>query len=143
VMLTIPPSQNDLDQIILAVQPERIFWFGMEPPANEMEIIIKTIVQSIKFGFSQNQFTIDLNQLASQMAITIEIAKLIASWLAARGDITIEKESTTTLQLMPGGTANPLKQEEFKKKIQKSLSEIQAFRRFALRCDPSDLVDHA
>lgn len=142
VMLTIPPTQSILDEIIRIVQPERIFWSGSEPSGNETETILKTTAQIIKQGFTQNQSTFELEAMAAHMATTQELVRLVIYWLASRGDISIVDENETTIQLKANGIANKTQQDEFKKKIQKTLSEIQAFKRYVMRCDPDSLVDH-
>jgi len=142
VMLTLPPSQSVLDQIVSTVQPERIFWFGAEPAADEAEYLLKTCAQLIKQGLAQNQSTFEVEAIASQLATSMELITLIIYWLAARGDISILEETVYSIKLKAGGTVDKRQQEEFKKKIQKALAETQAFRRYALRCDPSTLTDH-
>ncbi len=143
VMLTMPPSQTILDDILQKVQPQRIFWFGSEQADNETEIILKKTAQRIKLGFSQSLYQFDLITMAVELGTTNEIIILILRWMAARGDITIQEIDTHTFQLAPGGFADPSQQQDRKKKIQKAIAETRAYRHYALRCDLSDLVDHS
>ncbi|EKD88624.1 MAG: hypothetical protein ACD_34C00430G0002 [uncultured bacterium] len=142
-MLTLPPSQTILDEILQKVQPRRIFWFGSEQTENETEIILKTTAQKIKQGFAQNLFKINLEEIAAELATTQEIVRLAMQWMSARGILTIKEDTDKILSLIPGGIANLTQQEGFKKKIQKAMAETQAFRRYAIRCDLADLIDHS
>ena len=143
IMLTLPPSQTILDEILQKVQPRRIFWFGSEQTENETEIILKTTAQKIKQGFAQNLFKINLEEIAAGLATTQEIVRLAMQWMSARGILTIKEDTDKILSLIPGGIANLTQQEGFKKKIQKAMAETQAFRRYAIRCDLADLIDHS
>ncbi len=143
VMLTLPPSQSILDEILQKVQPQRIFWFGSEQPDNETQTLLISLAQRVKQGFSQNRTLFSLDAMAVELATTTEIICHILQWMAARGDISIQDTGNNNLLLTPGGIADPTQADGFKKKIQKAMSECQAYRRYALRCDISDLVDHS
>lgn len=140
VMLSLPPSQSVLDMIIQKVQPARLFWFSADLPANEMEIILKYTAQRVKQVLSENQPEINPEDIATFLGTTIELVSLVIQWMASRGDITFQTEDEKTFHLSSGGKANPAQQQKLKKKIQKIMLETQAYRRFAQRCDISDLV---
>ncbi|MDP3450778.1 MAG: hypothetical protein Q8R87_09365, partial [Anaerolineaceae bacterium] len=143
IILTLPPSQAILDEIMLKVQPQRVFWFCSQQPENETEMVLKTTAQIIKQGFEQNQFKFILAEIAAALATTQEIVRLTILWMSARGLVTIQEDDAKSISLSQGGIANPSQQENFKKKIQKSMAETQAFRRYAIRSDLSDLVEHS
>jgi single-stranded-DNA-specific exonuclease len=143
IILTLPPSQAILDEIMQKVQPQRVFWFCSQQPENETEMVLKTTAQIIKQGFEQNQFKFILAEIAAALATTQEIVRLTILWMSARGLVTIQEDDAKSISLSQGGIANPSQQENFKKKIQKSMAETQAFRRYAIRSDLSDLVEHS
>ncbi len=140
VMLSLPPSQSVLDMIIQKVQPARLFWFSADLPANETEIILKYTAQRVKQVLSENQPEINQEDIATFLGTTVELVSLVIQWMASRGDITIQAEVDKMIHFSAGGTADPTQQEELKKKILKTMAETQAYRRFAQRCDISDLV---
>lgn len=140
VIWTIPPSQTILDEIIQIVQPEKIYWFGADPMENETEFILKTIALMVKHGFIDKLPIFNKDRFTAQTATTPEVVRLVLLWLEARGDITLLEETEKTAHIVAGGTADAALQKEYKKQIQKAISEIQAFRRYALRCDLADLI---
>lgn len=142
VMRTLPPTQTILDEIINKVNPEIIYWFGDEPLEYETEMILKTVAQMIKNGLNDKLTIFNFDRFTAQTATSLEIVKLVVRWLAARGDITILEETEKTVHIASGGTADQVTQKDLKKQIQKAIAETQAYRRYALRCDPSTLVNH-
>ena len=140
IIQTLPPSQSALEQIFDAVQPSKIYWFGASPPANESERILKSAALMIKRALAENAGRVDIEDMASRLSVTRQASILLLHWFAVRGDITIRDESEPAFQLKSGGTGDKEQTAIVQKRSKTALDEIQAYRRFLLRCDLDTLI---
>jgi hypothetical protein len=143
VVWTVPPSQAVLDEMISKNHPGQVFWFGVLPAENEPDFFLKTTAQILKRAIAEGPTTFDLDELATRLAATREAVDLALHWFAARGDIAIQQENERIIQIMANGETNPMLQNELKTRLQKSLAEIQAYRRFYLKCAIDTLVERS
>lgn len=143
IIWSIPPSQSVLDQIINTVHPGQIFWFARLPDENEPDVFLKTIAKMLKHALIQTPVAFNLKQLASSLAATQESVTNALHWFAARGDITIEKEDEENILACKPGQPDLMQQNESKKRLQKTLAESQAYRRFYLKAGVDSLSDRS
>lgn len=139
VLWTIPPSQSVLDGIIQKVNPEKIVFFGNLPKENELVYYLQTVARVIKQELTQPQVKVDIVTLASKFAINSDLATETLRWFAARGDLSII-ENEKDLFIKSGGKIDQPLKEEIQIKLNRMITEIQAYRRYYLKSEIKSLL---
>ena len=138
---SLPPNQKVLDEIIKRVNPKRIIWFANAPDENNPDIFINKAAKTIKDILDKEQPAINLSVLAANLASTIETVALTIRWLTARGDISVLRQTNNSILINPGGSLNEIEEKDLQSQVKRSLSEIQAFRRYYLQTDLENLIN--
>lgn len=140
IIWSLPPSQSVLDQIIKTVNPAKIYWLINLPPADESAWILKSAAQRIKKALADNAGRVDIEDTAAALSVTRQVSILLLRWFAARGDIAILEETDAACLLKSGGVMDKEQTALVQKQLKTALDEIQAYKRFLLRCDLDSLT---
>jgi single-stranded-DNA-specific exonuclease len=135
IIWSIPPSPMILQELITRVKPSRVIWFGNLPPENDLKTLISTGVSQIKKYLTQTDTpALSLADLASSLATTIPIARLLLKWLAYSGEITLLNLNTeSALFTSQKNMGDPQMAAETKTELIALQKETAAFRAFYLR----------
>ena len=140
IIQTLPPSQSVLEQIIDVVHPSKVYWFGTPPSPDESARILKSAALMIKRALAENAGRIGIEDMACKLSVTRQASILLLQWFAARGDITILDETDAAFHLKAEGDRDKEQTALVQKRLKTALDEIQAYRRFLLRCDLDTLI---
>jgi single-stranded-DNA-specific exonuclease len=135
VIWSIPPSPLILRQAIEQSNPERIYWFGLVPPENDLGTLLRQAVRIIKsdLSSSRDDHTLPLADLAANLAATIPLVTLILKWLGASGEITINKmDGENALINTQKSQPDPITVALLQKELTILQKETTAYRQFYL-----------
>jgi single-stranded-DNA-specific exonuclease len=135
IIWTIPPSLQVIQQVLFQVKPSQLFWFAALPPENDLKILLRQAIGTIKkYLISSVDLPLAYSALAQQLAITLPLAKLLVNWLAVSGEITLGQTGADSVFISSQKhSPDPISVSTLQKEIQTVLKEITAFRDFYLR----------
>jgi hypothetical protein len=145
---TAPPGPAELRAALERVIPVRVCLFGVDPDLDRPEPFTRRLVGLVKYALSAHGGRTTLSSLAAATAQR-EITVLAAlEWLAARGDIRMQREGDN-LVLLKGprrtGQEQPFEAEiaRIRGRLEALLAESAAYRAFFRSADPDALVGRA
>jgi single-stranded-DNA-specific exonuclease len=145
---TAPPGPAELRAALERVIPVRVCLFGVDPDLDRPEPFTRRLVGLVKYALSAHGGRTTLSSLAAataQREITVFAA---LEWLAARGDIRMQREGDNLVFLKGPrrtGQEQPFEAEiaRIRARLEALLAETAAYRAFFRSADPDALVGRA
>jgi single-stranded-DNA-specific exonuclease len=141
VIWTLPPSGAVIQEAIQKVEPERIFFLGIDPRMDDVSEFLNRLAGLCRYAISRQNGEINLNRLAGAMAQTQAAVRVGVGWLEAKGHISVEAETIESLQISKGQPSNPVMASPalIIESLGFLLKESASFRRFMMGVSESRL----
>lgn len=136
-----PPGREVLLQAVKSVQPNKIVLFAVPGGSDALEEFLKNLTGMVRFALRARGGQIELGALAAALNQRTSAVEAGLRWLAARGFITIQDETSDQWTLAEGGTADPEKVRIMETALRSTLRETAAFRLFYLRAQPEEILE--
>ncbi len=136
IIWTIPPGPQELQAVVNACVPQRIFLFGQQPERENPQYFLSRLSGLVKYVIRHDQGMVSLTQLAAATAQRVSSVKRGLEWLASQGAITVKFEEKQEMVLIEGGGnfSEPFEQRAWQQVVG-ILTETEAFRNFFVKAD--------
>ncbi len=128
----VPPGSSELAAALQAVQPQRVYWFGVSAAGDQPRSFLNRLAGLVRFRLKQSA-EIDLPALSAACAQRPATLRAGLEWLAAGGHIQVLARRGDTWQIAAGGTPNAAAQQRAENDLKTLLEETAAFRAYYLR----------
>lgn len=137
---TIPAGWAELQAALLAVAPQTIFLFAVEPGMDDIGNFLKRLAGLAKFALKANQGKIRLTALAAEAAQTESAVRAGLAWLQSRGHIAILSQIGEEWIIGTGQGQEQPDAAEWLIQVKETLAETAAFRTYYRRVDAHGLA---
>jgi single-stranded-DNA-specific exonuclease len=139
-ILTTPPSQGVLNQILSTTNPEKIILIKDLEELTNAEQEIQYLVGLIKYSIKNHDGSTSISSLAAATRQDSKTIKQAILWLEARGDFKLIDETRDNIVLTAGnGQKDQQLAENQWKKLQHLFEETIAYQAFFKRADKSNI----
>jgi single-stranded-DNA-specific exonuclease len=145
---TAPPGPAELRAVLERVAPARVYLLGLDPGLDRPDLFIRRLAGLVRHALSAHEGRATLASLAAATAQREAAVSAGLAWLAARGDIRVEREKDGSL-LLEGGqpSARDAPQEAETRRawarVEALLAETAAYRAFFRSAEPGALLGQA
>ena len=139
IMWSAPPGPRELDAALAQVAPRPVAWCGMASVEDRIEPFLRRLAGLLKHDLRHKQGQVYLPALASACGQRLATVRKGIEWLAARGQIAIEKWDGDDLTIAMGNGKNQVAP-DLETELRVLLSETAAYRAYLRRVDAGQLV---
>jgi single-stranded-DNA-specific exonuclease len=140
VIWTIPPRQAQLKAALLAVEPEKVVLFAVDPGMDTPDAFIKRLAGLVKFAMNSNQGLVRCSRLAAATAQSESAVLTGLKWLAANGSIQFDAREADSVWLSAGGGQNEGSLQPLGERLKSILEETAAYRQYYMRANQDALL---
>jgi hypothetical protein len=138
IIWTAPAGPNELAQAILAVNPERIYVFAVEPLTAGLRAFLGRLAGMVKYDLRARGGHVNVRRLAAALGHREATIRAGLDLLVARGQLSIVEVDEDSLVVHAGG--EPLADiEHVESRLQRLLDETAAYRRH-FRSAPTEVL---
>lgn len=137
---TSPPGQREWRTVLERVTPESVYLLSIPGEATDPSQFLPRLAGLVKHTVRRKHGVADLEQLAAASAQRIETVREGIHLLAARGDVKIIDEKSTTMKLAPGDGDTSPEIEAVAGRLRALLAETAAYRTFFGRTEAEQLI---
>jgi single-stranded-DNA-specific exonuclease len=139
VVWSAPPGPRELDAALAAVSPRAVAWCGVTSAEDRIEPFLRRMAGLLKHDLSQRQGQVYLPALAAACGQRLATVRKGIEWLAARGQIVIEKWEGDDV-VIAWGNGEKQVAPDLETELRVLLSETAAYRVYFQRADPKRLM---
>ncbi|MCB2180092.1 single-stranded-DNA-specific exonuclease RecJ [bacterium] len=143
MVVTVPPTQKILKDVLGFVQPQKVMVLGLDPKVDQLTPFLKRLTGVCKYIVNAKEGVEKVSSLAGAMAHSLEAVKAGLQWLSAKGIFVIEFGDAGEVYLSSNedgvGVGSLTNSEETLKFY---LEEAKAYRKFFKGLSPSELEDY-
>ena len=143
VILTAPPSQPTLFEMIHLVMPGKITFMDLPGSNDTLVDFSKMLMGLVKYGFNHKDGCIDIHEIACAMCQTETTIRAGMDWLVSLGKLSILNRENNVLKLSITDLPASTTESAARKKLLKMLEETAAYRSYYKRCGTSQLLPPA
>jgi single-stranded-DNA-specific exonuclease len=140
VIWTIPPRQAQLKAALLAVEPEKVVLFAVDPGMDTPDAFIKRLAGLVKFAMNSNQGLVRCSRLAAATAQSESAVLTGLKWLAANGSIQFDAQEADSVWLSAGGGQKEGSLQPLGERLKSILEETAAYRQYYMRANQDALL---
>jgi single-stranded-DNA-specific exonuclease len=140
VVWTIPPRQAQLKAALLAVEPEKVVLFAVDPGMDTPDAFIKRLAGLVKFAMNSNQGLVRCSRLAAATAQSESAVLTGLKWLAANGSIQFDAQEADSVWLSAGGGQKEGSLQPLGERLKSILEETAAYRQYYMRANQDALL---
>ncbi|MEJ2758726.1 MAG: hypothetical protein P8046_09630, partial [Anaerolineales bacterium] len=137
-IVTIPASQQVFKSVLTIVQPQIVYWVGIDPKLDELSAFLKRLSGIGKFLADKRGGKTELSSLAGAMAHAIETVQLGLQWLNSKGVFQIQIEENGQIEFSFPTDQKHGSMENIEKALRSQLSEAKAYRKFIHTMTPEE-----
>jgi single-stranded-DNA-specific exonuclease len=137
---TTPPSLAELRAAMDIVKPQKIYLFGIPPPAEKTDEFLLRLAGMTKFIINQRAGNITIHELAAATAQRVNTIELGLEWLSAGGHVAIQRQEDAILLAAGNGALNQYLQRELYLAVKGILEETAAYRAHFQRAQAQSLI---
>jgi single-stranded-DNA-specific exonuclease len=140
VIWTVPPGDQALRRALETVQPEKVFLLGEDPPYAARRAFLKRLGQLVNYALRVYAGKLEIPRLAAATGHREAVVRVGLNWLAGRGHIKLDWESSSVARAGPGDGEEAAPLGTLSADLERLLAETRAFRSFYLQSDPERLL---
>jgi single-stranded-DNA-specific exonuclease len=134
-----PPDQQTLREAVMAVSPQRVHLFAVDPGSDHPKTFLERLTGLVKYALRLHQGHVTLRDLAAATGQPANTVRMGISWLESQGHIGVIAEEEGVLILRKGSNPDQQKARLLFEKLALLLNETAAFREFYERVDTATL----
>jgi single-stranded-DNA-specific exonuclease len=138
---TAPPSPAELQNVLAAVKPKKVYLFGIAPEVEKPDAFLARMAGFAKFVINQRGGKVTVAELAAATGHREGAIRLGLEWLAAGGHVSIQRDDGTVLLSRGDGQSNPYLQRELYIAVKGILAETAAYREHFQRAEAEHLME--
>ena len=128
VLYTSPPSTKELRAILKAVEPQKIYLVGVNPPEFTPQEFLTHLAGLVKYTLAKKDGKTEISTLATVTAQREATIRLGLEWLAAGGQVHVETDDDEVFFSKPSTPVEPYAQADLFLAVKGLLEETVAFR---------------
>jgi len=136
-----PHQVSAIRLMMQSVEPTTVYFFGIDSHLDTLNSFIKRLAGLCKYVINHKEGRINLNELASAMAHSIEITRLGLAWLESSGKLSITEDHQGAIRIgqkkITSYTQTSL--EMFSEHLAALLRETKSFRKYLAECTKTQL----
>ncbi len=129
VIWTTPPGPEELQTALELVQPEKVTLFAQEPGLDRPRLFLTRLAGLVKHALQQKGGHLELAALAAATAQREATVRLGIAWLAARGQLMVQREEDGVLLIVAGEGEVSLELAQLTMQLEALLAETAAYRK--------------
>jgi single-stranded-DNA-specific exonuclease len=137
---TVPPSPADLRSALDIVKPNKIYIFGIMPPAEKTDDFLSRLAGMVKYVINNKGGKASIQEFAAATAQRESAVRIGLEWLAAGGHVSIVSEEESLILSKGNGEANQYLQKELFTAVRGILEETAAYRAHFAKADINYLM---
>jgi single-stranded-DNA-specific exonuclease len=137
---TAPPSPADLRSALEIVKPNKIYIFGIMPPAEKTDDFLSRLAGMVKYVINNKGGKASIQEFAAATAQRESAVRIGLEWLAAGGHVSIVSEEESLILSKGNGEANQYLQKELFTAVRGILEETAAYRAHFAKADINYLM---
>ncbi|HEY3476369.1 MAG TPA: single-stranded-DNA-specific exonuclease RecJ [Anaerolineales bacterium] len=141
VIYTAPPSPMELQKALEAVNPRKVYLFGVSPEPEKPDAFLARMAGFAKYVINQRGGKVTVAELAAATGQREGAIRLGLEWLAAGGHISIQRDDETVLLSTGNGQSNQYLQRELYMAVKGILAETAAYREHFQRAEAGSLME--
>ncbi len=156
IIWTVPPGRRELAEALEKCRPLRVQVFGIDPEFGTLKSFMKQLSGLLRYQYSKGVNYVTIKTLAGLTGHLEKTVRLGLAWLEAAGHIKIlitedqlpnyllsDVCSTVTFSFEKVNNPNDsIQTKQLTNQISQLLEESNAFRKYFLRADLDDLLQH-
>ncbi len=140
IVFTTPHSAEALNRALDKVKPIAVIILGVDPPYKTVPDILRRLASLIKYVVKYTEGRTTIQALAEAVAHSPTAVRVALDLLESRGDITFTAKPDGSLVLTRTSRPAPAEESKCLTRLQKLVSEANAYRAFFKRAAMEDIV---
>lgn len=140
VIWTIPPGPEVLEATLERVEPKRVVLFAVDPGLAGRRPFLERLMGLVKHALKAYEGRMEMADLGAALAHRKATVRTGIDWLAAKGLLTMTRDSLDSVEIEQGGEPSPAESARLLAQLQELLAETAAYRRHFIRTDAEKLV---
>jgi len=129
VIWTVPPGWRELQGVLKAVAPRKVYLVGLDPGMDDPQRFLQRLAGLVKRALASDKGRVNLARLAAATAQREAAVSLGLDWLVERGDVSIVEDEGEEIVLAPGSGVPGGDVKAAAARLRSLLQETAAYRR--------------
>jgi hypothetical protein len=132
---TVPPGAREWSAALARVRPRQVYLFAQDPGTDVLPAFLRRLAGLVKYALRARGGRVEYAELAAAMGHREEAVRLGLLWLTASGQVRVEGEDLSGMDLSAGehagtGPAADLDRASLQRRLNDLLAETAAYRRY-------------